>query len=1432
MSKRKNKALLTILLGFFLVISAAGAAVVARRLYVAETARRAFAEGTVLFERNDYERALPLLARYVGRNRSDVKALLMLAECRALVPKPEGTEVVEAARYAEAALARDPKNERAMTLLIGWYGRLGFLTELDRTADAILAVNPESQLGISTKAQAAMALGKYDQALELASRLAAAQPDSADPHRLMLEALRLRGASPTEIAQEAGKAAKERPANFEIAVIHAQTLLGAKDAAGAATAVTTAADLPPSSLRGLGDLLRSADAVAAISRIAGPGSGLPTADEIQTSVRATLVAASKSQDLGVGALSLAVGWEWRGGRLDRAQEWLTASEGSATEPVGVLGWRAVLARDQAKPWEGYASSIRAVPTSAQSPWRGLVDVFAAIDRGEWTAAMEGASALIKRCEQALTFAGSALSIEEQLRRAEASEVLVIAEYQSGHIAKQMGEWRTAIRHWTSASESEPFWSLPLTAAAQTILDRGQIETAFDFALRAMRIRPGFFEALMLARVSVLRDEMKGSPSELSIDSVALLDGLVPVDPIRAEALCLRARANLSRKNLEAARKDIQTIASLTPPADPGMLFALSAAMRRAGEPGWESLQQSAMQALNPSARAKLQASDELAAGRNEQALDIVRRAAASADPDSSISLRLEEARILAVIGDQAQARQVLSDLSSTNANDPAVQIEVLGQPITWTEVGLVDAAIGRLRAASGPDAVEWKLANATRVLTFSPEPAKAQEIIVQLNDIIRTDPNNAQAHSLLAEWMMVLDAPDAAIDHLTRAIAIRDTPASLYPRLIRLLANAGRADEAKTRLRTFAGLAGLSESDRRTRARLLAEFQLRDEAIAEWRELAADGSAEDTVSYARALSAEGASTEAAQLIEKILHSPNLTDDQFMAVAFALVEAGDPDRAIKLYDARAPSDGPPKAKVRRAALLNRAGRFSEAEQALSQAVQDDPSAENILELSRFHARRGNPEMARRVISEARQRGVSTPELEAADALAASLTQQLTPEQQQAVIQSIPEGPERELAEATRWFDANPTDRPGFIERLRKITNKAPRLELAWRFLVQHLADQGQIEEAIKAARSASAAIPSSLEVARMETTILLMSGRPAEAEPAARRWDALAKGAFDAKIAIAQALILTDREREARAILEPLADQHAGEAPASDQRLWASFVESFARLGETDRARDLAARRSSDEPGWRAAQIQIAANNAMPVAAAREWLTDLRSSIDPASEDPLALAEGFAALAERSDDARDIEAAFDLLRPGLSKPDVKVGQQLMAASLLERLKRESEAEALYRAIITKEPKQWLALNNLAFLLISRGAPSDEPLALCRRTFEVTSGLALNDSVKSQLYQTRALAELGAKLPAEAMESARTALRLDPASGSAAFVEAKALEASGQPARALDAARSLIAKVESGRGTLTPEELRAMQELVKRLDPQDRPPQSAP
>ncbi|MDX2116378.1 MAG: hypothetical protein SFZ24_12280 [Planctomycetota bacterium] len=1420
MQRRTKKLLIVFVAAPLLLAAAGGALVVARQTMVERSVREAHRQGIAAFERGDYKAALPLLSRYVSRNQTDVPAILMLARACAMVPRPDGTETAAAARHAAAALAIDPGNTDALELLIDYYSQLRFVTELGRVCDQLLAVKPDHAKALSGRAQSLLALGKYDEARAAAEKLSALDPSDADPFRLVLEIGRQQGASPERLASQAAELAARFPESFELAIIHAQTLLSAGQLAPGTARLQAAEKLTPATLRGVSDALRLSEVVAALHRVSGQDSTGQLADSLRQSARTMIEKAMRNERLREGVAAIATGWEWRGGRLAEARRWLDAgAPADAPSTLPWLGaWRAVIARDEGKKdWKPAPANAGTGADRAAHIWSEIIAVMGEIDAAQWSAARTRLEALRVPVEQLAGTSSAELGAAQDRAATEAGDAAVMMTFLWGTVSERLGEWRAAVRQWTEAADAEPSWSLPLARAAQLLLERGQRSAAYDAAVRAFRARTGALEALTLARVLVALEESgDGSPEGRGM-LASLLADLSKMDLVRAESVLLKGRAAAVRGDANAARGAMSELLELTPPATVEQMLALSESMRAAGISGWEPLIAAAEKA-GGRAVAFVRASDAASQGRREEALAELRKAASDRTSVEAVPFLLQEVRLLSSAGAREEARSILRQLSETHEGVATVQLDVLDQDVTWTDAALVDDAVKRLRAASGEKGIEWRLADATRLLTFSPEESKAQAVMVSLNSIIREDPGNAQALALLGEWSLILKDTSAAASYLARAIESPDAPATLYPRLIRLLLADGRADEARARLEQFARVRAISPELRRTRAALFAELGQADRAGEDLAILAAAGGAADKLSFAAAQLQGRDRPAALETIEQVLATPDLPRQQFVAALGLLADAGQQQRALELYDERS-GPGSGASQIERAALLERAGQRAEAEAVLKAAFEKDGSAEAVVELARLYLRTDRHTEASMLLSSARSKGLTSDQFDSLEALAAAHTKPLDPDQQQAVLDAIAPGPLRDLAEATRWYDAHPTEHREFIARLRKITAARPDLVLAWQFLVRTLIQEGELDQAVTAARSASAASPQSPDAARMEASTLMLAGRPADARAPARRWRELESASIEPSLMLAAVEIGAGAPNEARALLEPLWKQAETLAASTPLPAWLSLVSSTAKLGEGERAQTLAGLRTTDEPDLLPALASIAVDDSSSADAARQWLDRLAPALQARPDGATTLIDALCKLAMRTGDSRDVERALAVITPRIDNRSATIGEMLLAASMLERVGRASEAGAMYRHVIDREPDQWIALNNLAYALLGAGQSADA-LPLATRARDSAEKQGVGPAGRSSVYQTLALAQLRTGDAAQALVTVRRALEIDASIPEAILIEVEALEARGDAEGARGALTTFLSRPDA-LGSMSDTETARARQLAERL-----------
>jgi len=1423
MSRRARKSLLVLLIAAVVFGGFGTLAVVVRKRQVSASIAAGYAAGQAEFKAGRHAKAMPLIARYVGRNPRDPEALIMLAECRVRVPKPEGTEVMEAARYAEAALNADPGNVAALELLVDFYRRLGFVTELNRSCEALLAVRPDHRGAMAARVQALMSLGRYPDAAEAAQTLIAANPNDADAHRLLLEIRRMQGASAAEIARAAGELVAGQPASFELAVVHAQTLLGTGDLPASVAAAERASTLSPASLRPIADFLKLLDVYSTLYR-SGERAGNVTDLDAPLALGRRILNASLADDrIAPGVAAIGAGWEWRGGRADEARRWVERGLALRPDAPTLIGWRTFLDRS-AGPAQTAASALVELPTDTAEEARLWRDFFAALDSIDRSAWLEAGTGLRKVQADALRLMAVAPWVDADagadIRRIAAAQISALAAYYEGIADDAAGEWQRAVSRWREVASTEPGWSLPLVNASQSLLAKGRLSGALETATLAFRARSGPLEAMLLARVLVARLESGAGADAAHASLDTLLDALSTEPALSTQVSLLRLRAAIARGDRSTAQREIETLVAADPPPASEELIAVAERARVAGIEQWADLSGRADSGGASAATTLFKAQVALDAGRRDEAIELLQKAAAGASPTDAARLRLAEAGILNTAGLTDRAREVLASVSAANPGSAAIQLSVLDNPAAWTDAGLVEQATSRLRAATGEDGVEWKLVDATRLLTFSPEPARAQEVILRLNDVLRVDPQNAQAMALLAEWMLVTNNQNGAVGYLTRAVAIPDAPPSLYPRLISLQRELGRIEPARTLAREFAEVQGIPVDLRRTRARLLSELDLPELALRDIEALSRTGSAVDVLAQARVLLQSGDSAQAATVAQRVITGSDVSRDQFLAGAAIMVQAGQTDRALALLDARTAA-ADPTTPVDRALLLELAGRYDQAEQVLQAHAQTAADADAYVQLARFQLRRGKQDQARQTIAAASARGLNSPDLAGVDAMASAFTGPLTEAQAQNVIDTIPPGPVRDLAEATRWFDQNPTQIEAFVDKLRPITRAAPNLLLASRLLVQSLLELGKAEEAVAAARSAAGAAPSSPEASSLLAQTLISVGRTEEARTAAETWRRLATDPLEPTITLAHLDIDLNRPDSARRLLDPIVAGAPQTAPDATPQVWSSLVSALARLGESGSARAMAALRSDSEPGWVASTAMIVAGDLADTDAARAWLMELRPSVLNLPEGSMVFANAMAVLAGRTGSSDDLAAAYSVLEPGLASDGAGVSELLMGAGLLEQIGRTDEAERLYRRTIQKDAQQWIALNNLSNLLAKRPADAREALALANRALAIIDTQRIPDATRALVVHTVARAQSLTGDQQQALITVRRAIALDRSFGEARLTEAEILERAGEPRRAQDVLQLMLRQAGENSLRVTDEQEQRAKAMLARL-----------
>ena len=96
------------------------------------------------------------------------------------------------------------------------------------------------------------------------------------------------------------------------------------------------------------------------------------------------------------------------------------------------------------------------------------------------------------------------------------------------------------------------------------------------------------------------------------------------------------------------------------------------------------------------------------------------------------------------------------------------------------------------------------------------------------------------------------------------------------------------------------------------------------------------------------------------------------------------------------------------------------------------------------------------------------------------------------------------------------------------------------------------------------------------------------------------------------------------------------------------------------------------------------------------------------------------------LARSQEDAGKGDDAVRTLQAAVAKFPKEPAVKLSLASTLERERKYSEAEALFRQMIAEDPKNADALNSFGYMLAERGQRLDEAVALVQRALAIEPG----------------------------------------------------------------------------------------------------------
>lgn len=712
-----------------------------------------------------------------------------------------------------------------------------------------------------------------------------------------------------------------------------------------------------------------------------------------------------------------------------------------------------------------------------------------------------------------------------------------------------------------------------------------------------------------------------------------------------------------------------------------------------------------------------------------------------ADDRRRLALGLANARALA--GDPAGALATWRAWARGQGDDHRQLLVTFDMAIRARDAAVMAETIAALRRVEGPDGVGWRYAEARRLVldaTLGRNRKGLAEARVLLGEVAKRRPNWSNVPLVLAEIDELEGDVDRALRDYDAAIALGESDPDVLGRVVRLMTDRGRYADAE---RVLARLQDQSVSTNVLR-RMAAVVSLRSGDTARALELARRAVAADSKDYrdhlflAQALAAGRRGPEAEAALRRAVELAGDRPDAHVELVRYLAAAGLRDKAAAAAAAAAGALGEAKQPLALAECYRLAGRGDDADRLYRQALAANPDDPTTLR-----------EAGTRFIQAGRLRDAQ-PLLEhlvalgpeagddarwARNSLALVLTAAGDPAQAGKVLALLGlDGPRP----ATTAGDPAARDERRTQVRILALQRDDRRRREAAAMLEDltsgadatpaDLVLLGQLYEGLGEWKKARAKLVAAAEADRTARTIVPLAQallRNKEFADVDRWLDRLDPTPGTVRLK-AQALRDRGQAKEAVAYVEAFGGEKRQPEAA------AAILESLGQLGPAERAyRDLA--RAAPRGGLALARFlgrHDRLDEALDLCDAA-WASCPPPEVATATVEVVngpGVGEG-----PRARAAQRIEAATG------RDPDRR--ELVVSLAILRGLQgRYDDAEALYRKALAAEPRDVVALNNLAWLLALRGTKRPEALALVERAIAVAGA-------QPALLDTRAVVLLG-------------------------------------------------------------------------------------
>ena len=784
-TKRRLLLLLVAGVGFFAVTMT----VVVVGLHRHEMHRLAFRTKAMdAFQRGDFRTASENFSKYLGNDQMDSQAIFNYAVARSKMPRADMTNLIDASKLFSRYLELQPGDVEAQHQLLDIDQKLRYTAESTQLAGELLAKNPNDVPALIATLADLVRTNRYEQAMPVAMRVNQLAPFNVEAQQTTYELMVRLHKSPRQITDRADTMLADHPADPRFELLRAVAAFSTGDRDGTTKWLRTAATRP------------SPDAdftlllAGAFDRM-----GMWTDSRALLEKNATLAGASPVLQANF------VQRLWELGQYDQALALLKGVDpNDPAADSNLIGLRCLIlhTKDSAHLPGDFKTAVTDLQLRSDDLFAvGWADLLQAVTTDAAAAPLDTVRLL------------------QSGTRSDPNNPDI--RYYLGRQYLRLGESELALQSLRQTTQMQPEWAGPFVLIARTLMQREQITEAATAANAAYQRDPQSPSAQIT--YAVVRYHQLG-PGATATDIKPVLNIIQQLRRVDADdPLLLTAEIDLLARSNQLQEATDRAVASLTTSAGSSQATLRQLALiDRSDHLGITAMLMDRLAEIQPATppAAVDQVQADLITGNPDAAKALLPAMATRPTPGWTLAA--------------LQAREALSDPATATAwehfadslpNDLDVQQAALHSKIVNTNRALMDRTIDRIKALTGDDAIEWKLARANWELgTTDNIKSAANTAAASMAEVARIAPRYARPQVIWANALIKLGDYNGAIAHLTIAQQIEPDNAELVLNLANLYLRQGQFNELALLLNASQNSAWLTNPQRVAFARLYRQM--------------------------------------------------------------------------------------------------------------------------------------------------------------------------------------------------------------------------------------------------------------------------------------------------------------------------------------------------------------------------------------------------------------------------------------------------------------------------------------------------------------------------------------------------------------------------------------------------------------------------------